>query len=76
MNPSRTPNVWHGLESGWSAVASIISGVVVWGGLGWLADRAFGTWPVLFVAGALVGNFAGIYLLYLKYPVGGEKPER
>jgi F0F1-type ATP synthase assembly protein I len=50
----------------WAAVSTLISGVVVWGGIGWGIDYLAGTKPVGFAIGAVVGNFAAIYLIYAK----------
>lgn len=50
----------------WSYLSYLISGVVVWGLAGYGLDKWLGTRPVFFVIGALLGNFAGIYLLYIK----------
>jgi F0F1-type ATP synthase assembly protein I len=59
--------LWNGLGDAWSALGTLISGIGVWGLAGFGLDRLFGTWPVLFVIGAIMGNFAGIYLMYVKY---------
>ena len=55
------------MGEGWAALSYIISGVVLWGGVGMLLDRMLGLYPVLTVIGALLGNFAGIYLIYLRF---------
>jgi ATP synthase protein I len=60
-------DLWRGLGEGWSALSYIVAGFLFWGGVGYLLDRWLGTKPVLFIVGALVGNFGGIYLLYLRY---------
>lgn len=65
--PSRA-TLLRGLESGWSAVSYLIGGIVVWGGAGYVLDRLLPTRPVLTIIGVLVGNAAGIYLLYLRWP--------
>jgi F0F1-type ATP synthase assembly protein I len=59
--------MWRGMGEAWTALSTLISGIAVWGGIGYLVDRWVGTRPVLFVIGVLVGNFAGIYLIYMKY---------
>jgi F0F1-type ATP synthase assembly protein I len=65
-------STWAGSEQGWAAACTLVAGILVWGGIGALLDRVFGTWPVLFAIGAFVGNFAAIYLIYVRfYP--GEK---
>ena len=61
---SETPSSHAGYGS--FGAGEIIAGPLVWGGLGWLADRAIGTAPWLFVVGALGGFAAGVYLLYMK----------
>jgi F0F1-type ATP synthase assembly protein I len=50
----------------WTYLSYIISGVVVWGGIGLGLDAWIGTKPVLTVIGALLGNFTGIYAVYIK----------
>jgi F0F1-type ATP synthase assembly protein I len=75
--------LWAGFGDAWSAVATLISGIAVWGLAGFGLDKLFGTQPILFVAGAVMGNFAGIYLMYVKSfgqpaspdgPAAGEPP--
>jgi F0F1-type ATP synthase assembly protein I len=56
----------------WTALSTIIAGIAVWGAIGFALDRAFGTAPVLMVAGVLIGNFAAIYLIYVR-AVNAEK---
>jgi F0F1-type ATP synthase assembly protein I len=51
----------------WTALSTLISGIAVWGGIGYAIDHFAGTKPVLFVIGVLAGNFLGIYLVYIKY---------
>lgn len=38
----------------------MIGGVAVGSGLGWLIDRAFGTWPAFFIVFFLLGSAAGM----------------
>jgi F0F1-type ATP synthase assembly protein I len=58
--------MWRGVGEAWAALTTLISGIAVWGGIGYGIDRLAGTRPVFFVIGALVGNFAAIYLIYVK----------
>jgi F0F1-type ATP synthase assembly protein I len=58
--------LWAGFGDAWSAVATLISGIAVWGLAGFGLDKLLGTGPVFFVIGAVMGNFAGIYLMYVK----------
>lgn len=54
------------MDQGWTAACTLVAGILVWGGVGALLDRAFGTWPFLFAIGAFVGNFAAVYLIYVR----------
>ncbi|MGH2759336.1 MAG: AtpZ/AtpI family protein [Actinomycetota bacterium] len=66
--------MWQGLGDAWAALSTIISGVVVWGLIGYGADRLFGTRPIFFVLGAIIGNFGGVYLVYRKELGRGVPP--
>lgn len=48
------------LNSALKVSTELIGGIVVGCGLGWLLDRALGTWPPFFVAGFLLGAAAGM----------------
>jgi F0F1-type ATP synthase assembly protein I len=50
----------------WAITGSLLSGIVVWGGVGYLLDRALGT-SFIALIGVLVGVFAALYLVYVKY---------
>jgi ATP synthase protein I len=66
-------SAWNGLGEAWTYLSTLFSGIAVWGAIGYGLDRWLGTEPVLFVIGALVGNFAGIYLIYLR-AFGPKRP--
>lgn len=44
----------------------LVSGILVWGGVGYLLDRWLGTSPWLLGLGCFVGNGAGLYLMWLR----------
>lgn len=67
-------NSWSGVGQAWGAVSTLISGIAVWGAIGFGLDHLLGTRPVLFVVGVLLGNFGGIYLMYVKYVRNAEGP--
>jgi F0F1-type ATP synthase assembly protein I len=50
----------------WAITGSLLSGIVVWGGVGYLLDRALGTTFIALI-GVLVGVFASLYLVFVKY---------
>ena len=58
--------MWAGVGSGWSHLSTLISGVAVYGAIGYGFDRLFGTWPILFMIGAVGGYAAAVYLVWIK----------
>jgi len=50
----------------WSIVSYILSGLLVWGGLGLLLDLWLGT-SFLLLVGLLLGAAASLYLVWLRY---------
>lgn len=50
----------------WAIMGSLLSGIVVWGGVGYLLDRALGTSFIVLI-GVLLGLSASFYLIYAKY---------
>ncbi len=48
---------------GMTAVAYLISGMLVWGGIGWLVDQWVGTKGIFAGIGAVVGIAGGVYLI-------------
>ncbi len=42
----------------------LAAAVAIFGWLGWLADTAFGTKPVLFISGLFLGMISGFYYMY------------
>ena len=64
--------MWQGMGDAWTALSTMIAGIVVWGAIGFGLDKVFGIAPVLMVVGVLVGNFASVYLIYVR-AVNSEK---
>ena len=57
---------------GWEdLLAEFLAAIFTWAGIGWLVDRWLGTDPWFLIAGAVLGNSLGIYLLWLR-----SDPER
>lgn len=44
----------------------LLGGAALWGGVGWLADRALGLDTVLLPTGVLLGLVAAIYLIVVQ----------
>jgi ATP synthase protein I len=63
-------DAWSGMGVGWAITSTLIAGMVVMGGLGYLADRLAGTDDVFLSIGIVVGAGFGIYLVYLRYGKG------
>src|SRR3954454_17302998 len=61
--PARHPS---GADMGWSITGTMLSGIIVWGGVGLLLDRWWGTRFVALI-GVLLGLTVAIYLVVVKY---------
>jgi F0F1-type ATP synthase assembly protein I len=68
VNPARGGS---GVDTGWSVIGTMLSGMAVWGGAGWLLDRWLGI-QVLFPVGIILGMAVAVYVVVVKY--GGEPP--
>jgi F0F1-type ATP synthase assembly protein I len=63
-----------GEAAAWTVLAHLISGPLLYGGLGWLADRWLGTEPWLVLVGILGGMAAAIYLVWVRYGAPDRRP--
>jgi ATP synthase protein I len=63
-------DAWSGVGTGWSITATMIAGILVWGGFGYLVDRLVGTMNVFLALGVILGAGCGVYLVYLRYGRG------
>jgi F0F1-type ATP synthase assembly protein I len=52
-----------GAGQGWTAVAYLITGILVWGVIGWLVDQWLGSGGVATAIGTVVGAAGGVYLV-------------
>ena len=50
----------------WSIVGYLLSGLMIWGGIGWGLDRWLGT-TYLVLVGILLGAGSSIYLVWLRF---------
>ena len=55
-----------GADVGWGITGTMLSGMLVWGGAGWLLDRWLET-RVFTLVGVLLGLGVAIYLVVVKY---------
>ncbi|MFC4564506.1 hypothetical protein ACFO4E_21815 [Nocardiopsis mangrovi] len=52
---------------GMTVVSYLLGGLAVWGGAGWLADRALGFETVFLPIGLVLGLVGSIYLIITQY---------
>jgi hypothetical protein len=64
LHPSVLP---QGEAITWSAVGSLVGGPIVWGGVGVLVDRIFGTGRLFLALGLVVGTLTGLWIVYLRF---------
>jgi ATP synthase protein I len=54
-------------DAAWSITSYLLSGMLVWGGVGWLIDRWTGHDVLFFPIGVIVGIVAALYLVHIKF---------
>jgi F0F1-type ATP synthase assembly protein I len=72
MRGPRRNDAWAGMGIGWAITSTLIAGMLVLGGLGYLLDRVFGTGSGFTAVGIVLGAAFGIYIVYLRYGRGDE----
>jgi F0F1-type ATP synthase assembly protein I len=70
--PARQPS---GADTGWAVTGTLISGMAVWGGVGWLLDRWLDI-VVFFPVGIIFGMAVAIYLVVKRYGAADPIPGR
>lgn len=71
QSPQRRPDAHSGANDGWVAVGYLLSGIAVWGGVGWLVDRWLHTGGIATAVGSIVGVVLGIYLVLRRFSAHG-----
>jgi F0F1-type ATP synthase assembly protein I len=72
MSDARSASASHrrgalrGLDQSSVMGVELLTATLTWAGIGWLVDRWLGTAPWFLAIGALLGNAAGIYLVWLR----------
>jgi F0F1-type ATP synthase assembly protein I len=64
----------RGADEGWAVLSTLISGFVVFGGIGWLLDQWWGT-RLMTPIGLVVGMSLGIYAVVMQFGRPRATPE-
>lgn len=64
--PRRSDDAASGANAGWAAVAYLLGGMAVWGGVGWLVDRWLDLGGIATAVGCVLGAAGGVYLTVKK----------
>jgi F0F1-type ATP synthase assembly protein I len=62
-----------GYGTAWSIIGTLLAGLAVWGGIGFLIDRLTGLHAVFLSIGLVVGAVGGVYLVIVRY---GREPKK
>lgn len=65
-------DAWSGMGVGWAITSTLIAGMLVMGGLGYLVDALLGTERVFTGIGFVLGAALGVYTVYLRYGKGSD----
>jgi F0F1-type ATP synthase assembly protein I len=57
---------WRQLDQSSLMTVELLTGVLTWGGIGWLLDRWLGTGAWFTSIGTMIGLAAGLYLVWLR----------
>ena len=58
---------WGGASVAWSITGTLLAGILVWGGVGYLVDRLAGFRGLFLPIGMVIGVSASIYLVYMRH---------
>jgi F0F1-type ATP synthase assembly protein I len=65
-SPDSAAGGGSGAETGYAVIGTLISGMAVWGGAGWLLDQWLDT-RVFFPVGIILGMSVAIYLVVARF---------
>jgi F0F1-type ATP synthase assembly protein I len=60
-------DAWEGYGTAWSIIGTLMAGLAVWGGIGFLIDRLAGFHALFLPIGLVVGAVGGVYLVVIRY---------
>jgi ATP synthase protein I len=55
------------MGAAWGVIATLLSGILVWGGVGYLVDRWVGFRWLFLPIGMVIGVSTSIYVVYVRY---------
>ena len=70
MRGPRRDDAWAGMGIGWAITSTLIAGMLVLGGLGYVLDRVFDSGAGFTAVGIVLGAAFGIYIVYLRFGKG------
>jgi F0F1-type ATP synthase assembly protein I len=63
-----------GEAGAWTVLAYLITGPLLYGGLGWLLDRWLGTEPIFVLVGVVGGMALALYVVWVRYGAHDRHP--
>ena len=60
-------DAWEGYGAVWSIIGTLMAGLAVWGGIGFLIDRLAGFRALFLPIGLVIGAIGGVYLVVMRY---------
>ena len=66
-SPKGPADGWGGYGEAWSMIGTLLAGLAVWGGIGFLIDRLAGTHAVFLAIGLVLGAIGGVWLVVVRY---------
>ncbi len=72
MPQPRPIDAWSGMGIGWAISATLLGGILAWGGIGYGVDWLVGTKHVFTAIGFVVGAVGGVIAVYLRYGREGD----
>jgi ATP synthase protein I len=58
---------WRGVDMAWGVIATLLGGLLAWGGLGYVVDRLLGLHWLFLPIGMVTGMAGAIYLVYVRF---------
>jgi ATP synthase protein I len=73
MSEDDDPRIRDTHNAAWNIVSYLLSGMLVWGGVGWLLDTWTGHRALFLPIGLVLGVVAALYLVHLRYDQPGDE---